>query len=551
MRARLVPLALPLLAALLAAGLPAFAANESRVALVIGNAAYREAPLKNPANDAADIAAALKRLGFEVILRQNAGLAEMERAVGDFGKKLRQGGIGLFYFAGHGLQVKGENYLVPVDANIESEADVRFKCLNAGFVLGKMEDAGNQVNVVVLDACRNNPFSRSLRSAERGLAKMDAPKGSLIAYATAPGATAADGEGRNGVYTKHLLANLALPGVAVHDVFMRTRMGVLKETAEKQIPWESSSLTGYVYFVSAPQVQAKAPAQDPRAEAERRQLDEDRAKFEAARKEYERLATQRAEAERLAASRAEADRLAAERARIEAERAQMELERTRLASLQGVGAAPRPAAPAARVDEGFFVNTTWEANRSGGSPKIAYVRFEPGGKMAYSYKSPQEATHDGTDFWKVEAGRLTITWTNGYAYETYDLPGPAGSYQGSHTRAGSSTLTRLSGAPAPIPAQIGEAFFRGTVWKSVRRPDSNPPYTYVRFGEDHQVLYSNDTPQSLRPTTNRTSWRLSGNRLTIDWNNGFATETYDLPGPADSFRGSHTRAGPTVLERVR
>ena len=163
---------------------------ERRTALVIGNAAYRTASLKNPANDARDMAATLKSLGFEVSLVTDATLQQMESAVREFGLKLRQGGVGLFYYAGHGVQVAGENYLVPVNAVIQSEGDVKFGALNAGLVLAKMEDAGNGLNVVILDACRSNPFARSFRSAEQGLAKMDAPTGSLIAYSTSPGKVA-------------------------------------------------------------------------------------------------------------------------------------------------------------------------------------------------------------------------------------------------------------------------------------------------------------------------------------------------------------------------
>ncbi|MBN2141182.1 MAG: caspase family protein [Desulfovibrionaceae bacterium] len=231
----------------------AFAVHGRRVALVIGNGAYPQAPLKNPVHDAKDMAAALQKLGFEVILRQDVGQRPMEDAISRFWSKLKRGGTGLFYFAGHGIQVEGRNYLVPVDADLESESDVRFECVDAGRVLGKMEDAGNELNIVILDACRNNPFARSFRSAGRGLAKMDAPTGSLIAYATAPGAIAADGEGRNGVYTKHLLRNIAVPGLAVSDVFMRVRMGVVEETGKKQVPWEASSLTGYFYFAGGPE----------------------------------------------------------------------------------------------------------------------------------------------------------------------------------------------------------------------------------------------------------------------------------------------------------
>jgi len=272
---------------LLGSACPAQAAAEARTALVIGNGAYKDAPLKNPVNDARDIAQTLKALGFNVTLLTDATHQQMDAAVRDFGKALRQGGTGLFYFAGHGVQVGGENYLVPVGATIASEADVKFGCLNAGLVLGKMEDAGNGLNVIILDACRNNPFARSFRSAELGLAKMDAPTGSLIAYATAPGSVAADGAARNGVYTEQLLKHLRTPGLPITDLFMRVRMGVVAATGKKQVPWEASSLTGYFYFggegqpgqaqpmlslpaAPVPQPSAAAlPKLDPKAERKR------------------------------------------------------------------------------------------------------------------------------------------------------------------------------------------------------------------------------------------------------------------------------------------
>ncbi|SDH18902.1 caspase family protein [Propionivibrio dicarboxylicus] len=223
-------------------------ASARRVALVIGNATYREAPLKNPANDARDIATALTRLGFEVILRTDATLPQMEQAIDAFYDRLKKGGTGLFYFAGHGLQVGGVNYLVPVGARLQSESDARYQTVDAGRVLGKMEDAANGLNIVILDACRNNPFARSFRSAAQGLAKMDAPTGSLIAYATAPGSVAADGEGRNGVYTRNLLQHLGTRGLSVEEMFKRVRLGVVADTQKTQVPWEASSLTGDFRF---------------------------------------------------------------------------------------------------------------------------------------------------------------------------------------------------------------------------------------------------------------------------------------------------------------
>jgi len=223
--------------------------SPERLALVIGNGKYESSPLKNPPNDAADMAAILNKMGFQVIHKVNADQRTMKRAILEFGKRLRKkGGIGLFYFAGHGMQVDGRNYLIPVNAMIETESDVQFESVDAGRVLGKMKDAGNHLNIVILDACRDNPFQRNFRSRSKGLARLDAPRGSLIAYATAPGSTAADGEGRNGIYTKHLLSHMGTPGLKVEEVLKHVRVDVIKETGNKQIPWESSSMTGDFYF---------------------------------------------------------------------------------------------------------------------------------------------------------------------------------------------------------------------------------------------------------------------------------------------------------------
>lgn len=219
-----------------------------RTALVIGNGEYKNSLLQNPPNDARAIANALKESGFVVSIEINASQRVMENAVRNFGKKLRKGGTGLFYYAGHGIQVNGRNYLVPVGATIESESDVKYEAVDAGLVLGKMEDAGNDLNIVILDACRNNPFARSFRSVEQGLARMDAPKGSLIAYATAPGSVAADGEDGNGIYTKYLIQNIHIQGLTIEQVLKRVRVAVANETSNKQIPWESSSLMGNFYF---------------------------------------------------------------------------------------------------------------------------------------------------------------------------------------------------------------------------------------------------------------------------------------------------------------
>lgn len=206
-----------------------------RVALVIGNGAYTNAPsLRNPPNDARDMAAMLKELGFDVISGINIGQREMKSLIRDFGQKLKAGGVGLFYYAGHGLQSRARNYLIPVEADIQSEAEI--------------EDAENDLNIVILDACRNNPFSRSFRSVSNGLAQVDAPTGTLIAYATAPGHVASDGSGKNGIYTSELLKQMGVSGLSLIDMFMRVRVGVMKQTGSRQVPWESSSLVGQFCF---------------------------------------------------------------------------------------------------------------------------------------------------------------------------------------------------------------------------------------------------------------------------------------------------------------
>lgn len=222
-----------------------------RTALVIGNTQYEIGALRNPANDAQDMATTLEKLGFDVTFILNAGQEQMETTISEFGRQLYQGGVGLFYYAGHGVQVDGENYLIPVNAPIESESDVRYKAVNIGQVLGKMGEARNGLNIVILDACRDNPFAKGFRSASRGLAivSSSAVKGTLIAYATSPGKVASDGEDRNGLYTKHLLNHLQTPGLPVEQVFKRVLQGVEQETNGKQTPWTSSSFSGDFYFI--------------------------------------------------------------------------------------------------------------------------------------------------------------------------------------------------------------------------------------------------------------------------------------------------------------
>jgi formylglycine-generating enzyme required for sulfatase activity len=222
--------------------------SQKRTALVIGNSNYQSSSLRNPVNDASDMAQALSNLGFQVTLGTDMTRKEMRLSIRAFGDKLNAGDVGLFYYAGHGMQVDGRNYLIPIGAKIEREDEIQDEAIDAGSVLRKMDTAGNIMNMVFLDACRDNPFARSFRSGNKGLAQMDAPSGSLIVYATAPGSVAADGDGRNGVFTKNLLAHINTQGEPLVQMMMKVRSNVRKETGGKQTPWESSSLEGNFYF---------------------------------------------------------------------------------------------------------------------------------------------------------------------------------------------------------------------------------------------------------------------------------------------------------------
>lgn len=224
--------------------------RQKRTALVIGNSNYDFSPLTNPTHDAKDIAALLKTLGFKVTLRVNATQEQMESSINEFGRTLSiSGGIGLFYYAGHGVQIDGQNYLIPIGAKIKRQKDVRYKAVNLGQVLDEMGYARNGFNIALLDACRNNPLPRSFRSSTKGLARVASPDGTLIGFATSPGSTAADGEGRNGLYTKYLLKHIKTPDISVEEALKRVSRSVKKETNKKQSPWMESSFSGDFYFV--------------------------------------------------------------------------------------------------------------------------------------------------------------------------------------------------------------------------------------------------------------------------------------------------------------
>jgi uncharacterized caspase-like protein len=226
------------------------AVTEERVALVIGNAAYRSvSPLPNPVNDARLIAATLQKADFKVTLREDLDRAGLVNALREFGNRMNDRTIALFYYAGHGLQLRDRNYLVPVDAEIRSEDEIPIAGVDLGFILGRMSFARSRVNIVILDACRDNPFAQSTGPAARGLAQMDAPVGTLLAYATAPGKVADDGEGPHSLYSAQLAKAMLAPGLPVELMFKRVREAVVRSARIPQVPWESSSLQGEFAFV--------------------------------------------------------------------------------------------------------------------------------------------------------------------------------------------------------------------------------------------------------------------------------------------------------------
>lgn len=249
-------------------------AAEKRVALVIGNGRYaRVSPLDNPVNDAADMALTLQGLGFEVIKGTDTNLVQMRRLIRQFGERLeQQKGVGLFYYAGHGVEVRGKNFLVPVDADIAREVETEDYAIDLNSVMRQMDAAGNGFNIVILDACRNNPFSRGWnRSGDTGgLANVNAPTGTYIAFAAAPGSTASDGKGgRNGVFTGALVKHLKRPGLKLEEVFKSTREDVMTVTGNKQVPWDSSSVKGEFYFNQKPSANSALPvtaSRPPRSE---------------------------------------------------------------------------------------------------------------------------------------------------------------------------------------------------------------------------------------------------------------------------------------------
>ncbi len=227
--------------------------HAARIALVIGNAAYKENPLKNPVNDARDISAKLKELGFTVITKENLKRKEIPSTLKAFRGQIKPGDDVLFFYAGHGLQVKGVNYLPAVDADISSEDEVDMESLSLNKLLELLDESKAAVKLVFLDACRNNPYARSFRSADRGLSRIGdiAPSGTLISFATKPGSVAADGKGKNGLYTEQLLKHISAPNTPIELVIKNVVRDVRRQSNGAQDPWMEGSLDGDFYFKTA------------------------------------------------------------------------------------------------------------------------------------------------------------------------------------------------------------------------------------------------------------------------------------------------------------
>lgn len=220
-------------------------------ALLIGNAEYEDGDvLKNPANDAQDMAAALMQCGFTVIEKTDCHREGMDRVLKRFQRTLKGSDVGLFFFAGHGVQVQGENYLAAVDTDASDEISLKHSSLSLNRVIEVMENSGCATSIIILDACRRNPFGRAWTRAiaSRGLAPVYAPRGTLIAFATSPGQNASDGAGRNGAYTAALLQHLATPDCSIENMFKRVRNSLSAATRGKQISWEHTSLATEFFF---------------------------------------------------------------------------------------------------------------------------------------------------------------------------------------------------------------------------------------------------------------------------------------------------------------
>ncbi len=251
-----------------------------RIALVIGNAAYAgDAALGNPANDAHAMADTLTQLGFSVVELRDGSRAQMTESIAKVGEALKgKQGVGMLYYAGHGLQLEWRNYMVPVDARIAASSDIAAQAVDVGAVIDAFKAAGNRMNILVLDACRDNPFAGT--ASGKGLAQLDAPPGTFLAFATAPGNVAIDGDAKsaNGLYTGFLLQELKKPAARIEDVFKRVRLSVRKQSRGRQIPWESTSLEDDFVFNTGVKIAPRPEVADRERAFAQQKADWDRIK---------------------------------------------------------------------------------------------------------------------------------------------------------------------------------------------------------------------------------------------------------------------------------
>jgi len=246
------------------------ASDPSRLALIIGNSAYRDAPLVNPVNDAKAVSGLFTEAGFTVDSHLNATRTDMMAAIERLGAAIKRPGIKLvvFYYAGHGAQLDWRNYLLPVDAVVARQEDMKQRCVDLNQLLGQLNNAKDKTFVVILDACRNNPFGRSYRPEQKGLSQFDAPVGSLLAYATSPGNVASDGEGQNGLYTENLVRELSRRNTRIEDAFKRVRLNVRLASGGEQIPWETTSLEADVFIFNEGQKKLSEAEEEKLLEAD-------------------------------------------------------------------------------------------------------------------------------------------------------------------------------------------------------------------------------------------------------------------------------------------
>jgi hypothetical protein len=268
-----------------------------KLALVLGNSRYKDAPLKNPANDARTISDALKASGFDVTLRMDAGKADMAAAVQAYVQSLAtRKCVGLFYYAGHGIQLAWRNYMLPVDADVDTIGDIQKQGVELNALMEGLTKAANPLNIVILDACRDNPFGNLKGIDHKGLSQMDAPHNSIISYATAPGNVASDGDGANGLYTESLLREVKAKEVKIEDVFKRVRLNVRLKSKGAQIPWDSSSLEDDFYFMPPDYLKKLAETENQREKEVEREREKERGKER--EREVERERHRQAERER-------------------------------------------------------------------------------------------------------------------------------------------------------------------------------------------------------------------------------------------------------------